>query len=119
MVLCPSMSEHPRLLQAASTISTLTILSRILGYIRDSRIAFLLGTGDAADAFTLAFRIPNLLRRLVGEGAVNAAVVPVFTAYLAENKKDDAWELVNALMTILTVFMTAVAILGIVLSPWI
>src|SRR5262245_30465738 len=116
--LCPLMSEHRHLLKSASTISTLTILSRVFGYVRDSRIAFLLGTGDSADAFTLAFRIPNLLRRLVGEGAVNAAVVPVFTAYLMENRKEEAWDLVNRLITILTVLMTTVAVLGIVLSPF-
>src|SRR6478672_9120139 len=112
------MSEHRHLLKSASTISTLTILSRVFGYVRDSRIAFLLGTGDSADAFTLAFRIPNLLRRLVGEGAVNAAVVPVFTSYLTENRKEEAWELVNGLITILTVLMSAVAVLGILFSPY-
>src|SRR4051812_41250881 len=106
------MSEHRRLLKSASTISTLTILSRIFGYIRDSRIAFLLGTGASADAFTLAFRIPNLVRRLVGEGAVNAAVVPVFTVYLAEDRKKEAWELVNALFTILTLVLTAIVVVG-------
>jgi putative peptidoglycan lipid II flippase len=112
------MSEHRHLLRSASTISTLTILSRVFGYIRDSRIAFLLGTGDSADAFTLAFRIPNLLRRLVGEGAVNAAVVPVLTAYLSDDRKKEAWELVNTLMTILTVAMSVVAVLGVVFSPF-
>src|ERR1051326_8168403 len=97
------MSDHRNLLKSASTISTLTILSRIFGYVRDSRIAFLLGTGDLADSFTIAFRIPNLLRRLIGEGAVNAAVVPVFTGYLAERDKDEAWEFLNILMTVATV----------------
>src|SRR6185436_12008810 len=57
-------------------------------------------------------------RRLVGEGAVNAAVVPVFTTYLSENRKEEAWELVNGLITILSVLMTTVAVLGILLSPY-
>ncbi len=114
-----SMSEHRHLLRSASTISTLTILSRIFGFIRDSRIAFLLGTGDIADAFTLAFRIPNLLRRLVGEGGVNAAVVPLFSGYLASNNESEGWDFINRLMTIATIFMTFVAIFGIVFSPWI
>jgi len=81
------MSEHRQLLRSASVITAATILSRIFGYIRDSRVAFLLGAGTANDAFTIAYRIPNLLRRLVGEGAVSAACIPVFSLYLAEDKK--------------------------------
>ena len=77
------MSEHRHLLKSASLISAFTILSRIFGYIRDSRIAYLLGAGTLADAYTTAYRIPNLLRRLVGEGAVSAAFIPVFARYLA------------------------------------
>jgi putative peptidoglycan lipid II flippase len=111
------MSEHPQLLKSASLISVLTILSRILGYIRDSRIAFLLGASTAADAYTTAYRIPNLLRRLVGEGAVSAAFIPVFTRYLAENKKRDAWEFANTMLTLITVFLTAFTVAGIVFSP--
>src|ERR1051326_3547397 len=111
------MSDHRNLLKSASTISTLTILSRIFGYIRDSRIAFLLGTGDLADAFTIAFRIPNLLRRLIGEGGVNAAVVPVFAGYLATDNKEDAWEFFNLLVTLATVVMAAITIAGIIFSP--
>src|SRR5205809_7777752 len=111
------MSDHRNLLRSASTISTITIVSRIFGYIRDSRIAFLLGTGDLADAFTLAFRIPNLLRRLVGEGGVNAAVVPMFTRYLTAGNKEDAWEFVNVLLTTATILMAGVTILGVMFSP--
>jgi len=112
-----SMSDHRHLLKSASLISALTILSRILGYVRDSRIAFLLGTGDLADAYTIAFRIPNLLRRLIGEGATNAAVVPVLSAYLTDGKKEDAWEFVNVLMTIATIVASTIAVLGVILSP--
>ncbi len=113
------MSEHRHLLKSASTISAFTILSRVLGYVRDSRIAFLLGAGTAADAYTTAYRIPNLLRRLVGEGAVSAAFIPVFSRYLAEGKKKDAWELANSTLTIITVFLTAITVIGIVFSPWV
>jgi len=112
------MSEHRHLLMSASTISLITILSRIFGYIRDSRIAFLLGTGDAADAFTIAYRIPNLLRRLAAEGAVNAAVIPVFSAYLSENRKEEAWEFINTLTTLALVVLTSVTILGVIFSPF-
>ena len=78
------MTEHRQLLKSASLISALTIISRVFGYIRDSRVAFLLGATNAADAYTTAYRIPNLLRRLVGEGAVSAAFIPVFSRYIAE-----------------------------------
>jgi putative peptidoglycan lipid II flippase len=111
------MSEHRHLLKSASLISAFTILSRIFGYIRDSRIAYLLGAGTAADAYTTAYRIPNLLRRLVGEGAVSAAFIPVFARYLAQNKKKDAWEFANTMLTLITIFLTAFTVAGIILSP--
>lgn len=111
------MREHRQLLRSASLISALTIVSRIFGYVRDSRIAFLLGAGTAADAYTTAYRIPNLLRRLVGEGAVSAAFIPVFSRYIAEKNEKDAWEFANTMFTVITIFLTAVTIVGILLSP--
>src|SRR5947199_10250565 len=113
------MREHRQLLKSASLISALTIVSRVCGYIRDSRIAFLLGAGTAADAYTTAYRIPNLLRRLVGEGAVSAAFIPVFSRYLAEDKKKEAWEFANAMLTMITIFLTGLTALGIIFSPFI
>jgi putative peptidoglycan lipid II flippase len=111
------MNEHRLLLKSASLISALTILSRVFGYVRDSRIAYLLGAGTLADAYTTAYRIPNLLRRLVGEGAVSAAFIPVFSRYIADKKKDDAWEFANTMLTLITMFLTAVTVTGILLSP--
>src|SRR5262245_31896838 len=111
------MREHRQLLKSASLISALTLVSRVLGYIRDSRVAFLLGATTAADAYTTAYRIPNLLRRLVGEGAVSAAFVPVFSRYVAEKKKEDDWEFANTLLTVITFVLTAVTLTGILLSP--
>jgi len=111
------MSEHRQLLKSASLISALTLVSRVFGYIRDSRIAFLLGASTAADAYTTAYRIPNLLRRLVGEGAVSAAFIPVFSRYVAEKEKEDAWEFANTLLTVITFLLTAVTLTGILLSP--
>ncbi|HYR85997.1 MAG TPA: murein biosynthesis integral membrane protein MurJ [Terriglobia bacterium] len=111
------MSEHRHLLRSASVITAATILSRIFGYIRDSRVAFLLGAGTANDAYTIAYRIPNLLRRLVGEGAVSAAFIPVFSLYLAEDKKKEAWEFANAMLTMITIFLAGITVLGVVFSP--
>ena len=96
------MSEHRHLLKSASVITSFTLLSRIFGYLRDLSVGALLGTGLVADAYAAAFRIPNLLRRLVGEGAVSAAFIPVFSGYLAEDRKKEAWEFANTILTILT-----------------
>src|SRR5262245_19845195 len=111
------MSEHRQLLKSASLVSALTVVSRILGYARDSRVAYLLGSGAAADAYTTAYRIPNLLLRLVGEGAVSAAFIPGFSRYLAEKKDREAWEFANIMLTGITIFLTLITVAGILLSP--
>ena len=111
------MDQHRHLLRSASVISIATVLSRILGYIRDSRVAFLLGAGTANDAYTIAYRIPNLLRRLVGEGAVSAVFIPVFSRYLAGDRKKEAWEFANAMLTLMTILLTVITIAGVVFSP--
>src|SRR5262244_4663530 len=111
------MHEHRQLLKSASLISALTLVSRVFGYIRDSRIAFLLGASTAADAYTTAYRIPNLLRRLVGEGALSAAFIPVFSRYIAEKKEDEAWAFADTMLTMLTMILTAITLLGILFSP--
>jgi hypothetical protein len=69
------------LLRALATVSSLTFLSRILGYVRDFFIARMFGAGLATDAFFVAFRIPNLLRRMFAEGAFSQAFVPILSEY--------------------------------------
>jgi putative peptidoglycan lipid II flippase len=119
VTLTARMSEHRTVLRSTSTISIITFISRVFGFIRDSRIAFLLGTGDFADAYTIAYRIPNLIRRLVGEGAVSSAFIPVFSEYLAEGKRAKAWEFANTILSAALVLLTLITILGILFSPWI
>ncbi len=70
------------LLRSAATVAGYTMLSRVLGFVRDVLIAAVLGAGDVADAFFVAFRIPNLFRRLAAEGAFAAAFVPLFSRHL-------------------------------------
>ena len=113
------MSEHRSVLKSTSTIGALTVVSRIFGYIRDNRVASLLGTGDLGDAYAIAFRIPNILRRLVGEGAVSSAFIPVFSKYLAEDKREDAWAFVNTMLSAAIVFMSLIVILGVLGSSYI
>jgi putative peptidoglycan lipid II flippase len=113
------MSEHRTVLRSTSTISTIAFISRIFGYIRDSRIAFLLGTGDVSDAFTFAYRVPNLIRRIVGEGAVSSAFIPVFSEYFRGGKRKEAWEFANIMLSAAMVFLVVLTVVGILLSPWI
>ena len=113
------MSEHGSVLKSTSTITALTVVSRVFGYIRDRRITHLLGTGDLGDAYSVAFRIPNILRRLVGEGAVSAAFIPVFSEYLAEGKKEQGWEFVNAILSAAIVVMSIVVIVSVLGSSYI
>jgi len=101
----------------ATTISLATLVSRILGFIRDVIIARLFGVYLAAQAFVIAFRIPNLFRDLVGEGASNAAIVPVLSEYHLKRSREEFWELVNILLNLLAVILSAITILGIIFSP--
>ena len=75
------------LLKSTGTFGFFTLISRILGYLRDVLIAIFLGTGVLADAFFVAFRIPNTFRRLFAEGTFNAAFIPSYTSAKLENKK--------------------------------
>ncbi len=110
------MSINKSIVKSASVISLATVASRILGFIRDIIIAKLFGTKETAQAFVVAFRIPNLLRDLVGEGATNSAVVPVFSEYLVK-KKEEFWNLVNVILNLLFVSLSLITILGITATP--
>ena len=88
----------------------MTLASRMLGMVRDMAIASLLGLGGVMDAFALAFRLPNLFRRLLGEGALAASYLPVFTAHLERDPKT-AWQLASVLLTRLAVLLTGLLLL--------
>jgi putative peptidoglycan lipid II flippase len=110
------LTEKKQILKSASIITLVTIASRILGYIRDQRLTLLLGTTLMADSFVLAYRIPNLLRRLVGEGSMTASFIPVFTGYLREKSRDELWEFANRLFWTLAVLLAVLTVLGMVFS---
>jgi putative peptidoglycan lipid II flippase len=112
-------SEGEKVSRAAGVVSLYTLLSRILGLVRDMVVAALFGSGLAADAFFVAFRIPNLLRRLFAEGSLTIAFIPVFTEYLAKKGKEDAFELARVTLTLLSVILAIVTALGLLFSPWI
>ena len=75
------------LIKSTGTFSFFTLISRILGYLRDVLIAFHLGSGPIVDAFFVAFRIPNTFRRLFSEGTFNAAFVPSYSSELLKGKE--------------------------------
>ena len=111
--------EKRSLGRAAGIVSFFTFQSRILGLVRDMVLAALFGSGMAADAFFVAFRIPNLLRRLFAEGSLTIAFIPVFTEYLTLKNKKDAFDLARVVLTILSIILVIVTLSGILFSPWI
>ena len=111
------MTEKKQILKSASIITLVTVASRILGYFRDQRLTLLLGTSLTADSFVLAYRIPNLLRRLVGEGSMTASFIPVFTSYMADKRREEVWEFAQRLFWTLAVLLAVLTVLGMVFSP--
>jgi O-antigen/teichoic acid export membrane protein len=105
------------LLKAASTVSLLTLLSRVTGLVREQMIAALFGAGAATDAFNVAFRIPNLFRRLFAEGAFSQAFVPLLAATRARDGDEATRDLVHAVATVLAWVMLVVCALGVVGAP--
>jgi putative peptidoglycan lipid II flippase len=106
------------LLRALAAVSSLTMVSRVLGYARDFLIARLFGASLATDAFFVAFKIPNLLRRMFAEGAFSQAFVPI----LAEHKNRNPGEvkgLIDCVATLLFVALVATAALGMAAAPFI
>ena len=111
------MSTNKSIAKSATLISLATLCSRILGFIRDIVIARLFGVYLYAQAFVIAFKIPNLFRDLLGEGATNAALVPVFSEYKLKHSKEEFWELANVVLNLLLVILASIVIMGVVLSP--
>ena len=112
-----SLHPHQAIIKSAGIIGIATFCSRLLGFLRDLVIARLFGVYVYAQAFVIAFRIPNLFRDLVGEGATNAAFVPVFSEYTVKHSKEEFWELANVVLNLLLVIVSAITILGIIFSP--
>ena len=111
------MTENKKITKAASTIGMGTLLSRILGFFRDMVIAHFFGTGMAADAFFVAFRIPNLWRRLVGEGSLTISFIPVYTEYLTQRSEEESRKVTHTAFTMGGVILLLLTVLGILLSP--
>ncbi|MFO7569908.1 MAG: murein biosynthesis integral membrane protein MurJ [Smithellaceae bacterium] len=112
-----SKSENASVAKAAGIVSFATMISRVFGLARDTVIAAFFGAGWMTDAFWVAYRIPNLLRRFLAEGALTVSFVPVFTEYLEKKGKVEALDLAYNVFTLLSIVSVVICMLGILLSP--
>src|SRR3990170_3724987 len=101
-----------------ATVGAMTIMSRVLGFARDVLIAAVLGTSYAADAFFVAFRVPNMFRRLFAEGAFDAAFIPLFAKRLHADGPDAARAFAGQALSGLTVLLITFTVLAEIAMPW-
>ncbi len=111
------MTENAKVTRAAGIVGAATFLSRVFGFVRDVVIAGYFGAGLASDAFFVAFRIPNLLRRLFAEGSLTVAFIPVFSEYLTRHGREEAYRLARSAMRLLSIILAVAAVAGVLASP--
>jgi putative peptidoglycan lipid II flippase len=107
-----------QVLRALGSISGATLISRVLGFARDMVVALVFGAGGVTDAFFVAYRIPNMLRRLLGEGALSAAVIPVVTDYAASPDRAELVRMLRAVLGAIALVASGMALVGILAAPW-
>jgi putative peptidoglycan lipid II flippase len=103
---------------AAMLVASGILLSRLSGLIRQTMMARYLGAGFAADAFNAAFRIPNLLQNLFGEGVLSASFIPEYAGLLGRGKENEATRLAGAVVGMLALVSSVIVALGVVTAPW-
>ncbi len=106
-----------KLVKSAGSVGAFTLVSRVLGVVRDAVIALLLGASPASDAFFVAFRIPNLLRKFFSDGMLTLSFVPVFTAYLTQRGRVQAFAMARSCFLLLSVTGVAIVVAGIAFAP--
>ena len=94
------------------------LISRIIGVLRQRIFAYYFGTSDAADVFAQAFKIPNFLQNVFGEGALSASLIPVYAKLLAQGDEKEANRVANAILTILALLTSVLVLLGVLLTPY-
>ena len=107
------------LLKVLAKVGSMTFISRILGFVRDTLIARIFGAGIMTDAFFVAFKIPNLLRRISAEGAFSQAFVPILAEYKTQRTHNETHALINHVATLLGLFLVLVTIIGMLAAPWV
>ncbi len=105
------------LLRSTATVSGMTMISRVLGFVRDMVIARVFGAGAGTDAFFVAFRIPNFLRRLFAEGSFSQAFVPVLTEYKTQREHDEVKKLADDVAGTLGGLLFLITLAGIIAAP--
>jgi putative peptidoglycan lipid II flippase len=107
------------ILRALGSIGSATLLSRVLGFARDMVVALAFGAGVTTDAFFVAYRIPNMLRRLLGEGALSAAMIPVIAEYTARRTPAESARMLRAVLGAILTVLSLTTVLGLIFAPWI
>ena len=111
--------KQATLARSGSIVGLMTLLSRVLGFVRDQVLAIVFGASGTTDVFLVAFKIPNFLRRLFAEGAFAQAFVPVFTEYKEKRTKEALLDLAAHVSGTLTIVLLVISTLGVMLSPFI
>ena len=114
----PTKLKTSSLLRSSGVVSAMTLISRVLGMVRDMVVASYFGSSASADAFFVAFKIPNFLRRLFAEGAFAQAFVPVLSEYREQRSFAEVKQLVDRTAGMLGLILTALTALGVVMSPY-
>ncbi|BAN46660.1 murein biosynthesis integral membrane protein MurJ [Metapseudomonas resinovorans] len=107
------------LLKSLAAVSSITMLSRVLGFVRDTIVARYFGAGMATDAFFVAFKLPNLLRRIFAEGAFSQAFVPILAEYKTQQGEEATRTFIAYIAGLLTLVLAVVTLLGILAAPWV
>ncbi len=105
------------LIKSTSIIGGATVASRVLGFVRDVLFAKFFGTNMFAQAFVVAFRLPNMLRDMVGEGATNAAIVPVLTEYKHIKSDEEYWDAARAILNLMITALIVITAIGVLFAP--
>jgi putative peptidoglycan lipid II flippase len=112
-------SSERQVVGALGSIGAATLASRVLGFVRDMIVALAFGAGPVTDAFFVAFRIPNILRRLLAEGALSTAVIPVFTEYAVTRSREDLVRMLRAVLAAALLVLGLTTVAGVLAAPWV
>jgi peptidoglycan biosynthesis protein MviN/MurJ (putative lipid II flippase) len=105
------------LLKSLAAVSSMTMFSRVLGFARDAIVARVFGAGMATDAFFVAFKLPNLLRRIFAEGAFSQAFVPILAEYKSQQGEEATRTFIAYVSGLLTLVLAVVTVLGMLAAP--
>jgi putative peptidoglycan lipid II flippase len=119
MSAAPNVADEHQVVRALGSIGAATLASRVLGFVRDMVIALTFGAGGVTDAFVVAFRLPNMLRRLLGEGALSTAVIPVFSDYSETRSREDFVRMLRAVLAAALLALGLTTAAGVAGAPWI